>query len=240
MSRLAPVLLLLAVAALWLIYPPSPRVVRLLEVDRTITPLPLIGIDQPRTVPPRVEMAEPLPAASYRYRRAITAAAKRAFGLHAPVAMLAAQIRQESNYRNDLTSNKGAQGMAQFMPPTAEGMAKQYPHLLHPARPRDPSWALLAQALHMRDLMQSYPAAHTHCDRAAFALAAYNGGPRALDRERAQAPDPSKWSGNVERQRSRTAAAWRENRGYVRRILRVLEPAYDRAGWGGGLGCANA
>ena len=76
-------------------------------------------------------------------------------------------------------------------------------------------------------------------DNAAFALSAYNGGPRALERERALASTSTLWFGAhaVEPQRSRTRANWNENRTYVRRILIDWEPDYSAAGWRGGLGC---
>ncbi len=235
---------LVATALLWLVFPPDfstppvkvllPDAQALVQVVPSVSTLP---VTLPELVP--VQVFEPVPAMSYRYRHAIEVAAIRAFGLDAPVALLAAQIRAESAYSATAYSTAGAQGMAQFMPNTARSMARLYPEL-RPANPRDPSWAFRAQALHMRDLVASYPSADTLCDRYAFALSAYNGGPKALDRERALATATTVWfgAGGVEPQRSRTRANWNENRTYVRRILIDWEPDYSAAGWRGGLGCS--
>jgi soluble lytic murein transglycosylase-like protein len=239
-NRLLPLISVVLVAALWLLYPPRVEAVRVLRV--VPQPIELLVPD----VQGAVKQAIVLPAvmyadigvgeASYRHRRAITSAAIHAFGrTSAPVALLAAQIRAESAYR-DVTSSAGAQGPAQFMPATAKAMAAQYPEL-RPANPRDFRWSFLAQALHMRDLTRLYSAAATRCDQFALALSAYHGGPTALDRERALANDPSVWFGEVEKQRSRTLRNHALDRQYVRRILLQLEPAYAHAGWHGGLQC---
>lgn len=239
MNRLIAVLAIVLVSTLWCIFPPGVRPKRVLRLQPVVVQRELLRVDRPalRPVLPAVVAAdlEAMPEASYRYRRMIELAATRAFPYDPPVALLAAQVRAESAYR-DATSRAGAQGFAQFMPATARLMAKRYPEL-RPANPRDPGWALRAQALHMRDLVALYPTAATKCDRFAFALSAYNGGPLALARERAAARDTAIWFNNVELQRSRTVLNWNENRGYVRRILFQVEPRYTRAGWTGGLGC---
>ncbi len=244
MKNALMLLMLCASACLWLVFPPDfstqPVKVLLPDAQAPVQAVPSVStlpVTVPKWVP--VQVFEPVPMMSYRYRHAIEVAAIRAFGLDAPVALLAAQIRAESAYAATARSSAGAQGMAQFMPRTALAMARLYPEL-RPANPRDPGWAFRAQALHMRDLVASYPAAATTCDRYAFALSAYNGGPRALDRERALATTSTLWFGAdaVEPQRSRTRANWRENRTYVRRILIDWEPDYSAAGWRGGLGCS--
>ena len=82
----------------------------------------------------------------------------------------------------------------------------------------------------------------TACDSWAFGFSAYNGGETRLRREQQLADqhglDAGTWFGSVSGQRARGEAAWRENRGYVRRILRELEPAYIDAGWSGQAVCA--
>ena len=244
MKNILVVIILCATALLWLVFPPdfSTPPVKVLLPDaqapaQVVPSVSTLPVTPPVLVP--VQVYAPVPAASYRYRHAIERAAIRAFGLGAPVALLAAQIRAESDYAATAYSSAGAQGMAQFMPDTARSMARLYPEL-RPANPRDPSWAIRAQALHMRDLVAAYPSAETVCDRYAFALSAYNGGPRALDRERAQAMFSTRWFGlgAVEDERSRTRANFAENRTYVRRILIEWEPDYSAAGWRGGLGCS--
>lgn len=247
MKNLIVILMLCASACLWLVFPPDfstpPVKVLLPDAQAPVQAAPSVSnlpVTPPAVVPVQVfeQVFEPVHAMSYRYRHAIEVAAIRAFGLDAPVALLAAQIRAESAYTATARSSAGAQGMAQFMPNTARSMARLYPEL-RPANPRDPSWAFRAQALHMRDLVALYPSAASTCDRYAFALSAYNGGPRALERERALASTSTLWfgAGAVEAQRSRTRANWNENRTYVRRILIQWEPDYSAAGWRGGLGC---
>lgn len=244
MKNIIVVFALVATAWLWLVFPPDfstpPVKVLLPDAQAPVQVLPSVStlpVALPALVP--VQVFEPVPAMSYRYRHAIEVAAIRAFGPDAPVALLAAQIRAESAYSATAYSSAGAQGMAQFMPDTARSMARLYPEL-RPANPRDPSWAFRAQALHMRDLVQDYPVPKSICDQYALGLSRYNGGPKALAREQALAADPLVWfgAGGVEPQRSRTRANWNENRTYVRRILIDWEPDYSAAGWRGGLGCS--
>ena len=242
MNHLIAVLAIVLVSALWWVFPPGARPQRVLHLEPyTIAREPLRMDRHPLPPPVLAAIVDPnweaMPSASYRYRRMIELAATRAFPNDPPVALLAAQVRAESAYAETARSHAGAQGIAQFMPRTALAMARLYPEL-RPAAPRDPGWALRAQALHMRDLVALYPSAASTCDRYAFALSAYNGGPLALARERAMSRNTSIWFGSVDVQRSRTHANWNENRGYVRRILLQLEPRYERAGWGGGLGCS--
>lgn len=78
------------------------------------------------------------------------------------------------------------------------------------------------------------------CQRMAMALAAYNGGLGWVQRDKglakARGADPLIWWDQVERfNAGRSSAAFRENRGYPRRILRSLEPLYLSAGWGRGV-----
>ena len=84
-------------------------------------------------------------------------------GLPAPV--LAAQLHQESGFQPSTTSAAGAQGIAQFMPGTADAMG-----LLDPF---DPGAAINAQAHLMRDLLGRFGSVP-------LALAAYNAGPGAV------------------------------------------------------------
>jgi soluble lytic murein transglycosylase-like protein len=241
MSRVLPAVFIALSVLLWAAFPPdfSTPPERVLVPDTGTKPQPARLLPALQTKPPTlqpVRVTAQMPAASYRYRKAIEIAAVRAFGLSAPVALLAAQVRAESAYRDGL-STAGAQGFAQFMPATAKLMAERYPEL-RPANPRNANWAFRAQALHMRDLIKLYPGAANNCEQTAFALSAYNGGPVALDHERAKANDPSRWFGQVEKARWRKPSAYAENRAYVRKILLVLEPQYSAAGWRGGLGCS--
>ena len=81
--------------------------------------------------------------------------------------------------------------------------------------------------------------AATPCDRMAMTLSAYNGGLGWVWRDQklaaSQGADSARWFDQVERYNAgRHAAAFRENRGYPRLILRTFEPRYVAAGWGQG------
>lgn len=184
-----------------------------------------------------------VPEACRQYQRQITAEARELFGLNAPISVLAAQIQQESACRVDALSYVGASGLAQFMPATAKDMARIYPTELGPADPTNPRWALKAQARYMRDLTRAAQG-KTECDTWAFGLASYNGGLGWLRRDqricRAKpACDASTWFGNVEKYSTRSAGAFKENRGYPKRIILILAPRYEAAGYGRNVVCTQ-
>jgi soluble lytic murein transglycosylase-like protein len=79
--------------------------------------------------------------------------------------LLAAQIYAESNFNPFARSPAGAEGIAQFMPGTAEAMGL--------ADPFDAAAAIDAQAHLMRDLLGRFGSVP-------LALAAYNAGPGAV------------------------------------------------------------
>ena len=79
--------------------------------------------------------------------------------------LLAAQIYAESNFNPFAQSPAGAQGIAQFMPGTAEAMGLDDPF--------DADQAIDAQAQLMRDLLRRFASVP-------LALAAYNAGPGAV------------------------------------------------------------
>lgn len=171
------------------------------------------------------------------YRRDLVRTARFVFGMSAPVAVLAAQVHQESAW-NPTAKSAYASGLAQFTPATASDMARLHPDL-RAAAPLDPRWALLALCRYDKALLASASFAATPADRWAFALAAYNGGPGWIPRDRATARalglDASRWFGHVETVNSgRAAWAWRENRDYPRRILLVHQRLYRS--WGPGVG----
>jgi len=177
----------------------------------------------------------PIPDASVRYRLQLERAAGEQWGVQAPVARLAAQIHQESHW-NPSARSPYAQGLSQFTPSTAAWLPTVCPSV-GPADPWDAGWSIRAVVCYDAWLHDRVSGAATACDRWAMTLSAYNGGEAARNRERAAADDPSRWFGQVEQQRSRSVAAWRENRGYVRRVLLTLEPAYLAAGWPGARVC---
>lgn len=174
-------------------------------------------------------------------RRYVEQAAEEVWGVDASPARLAAQIHQESHWRAKARSSVGAEGWAQFMPATARWIARQFPDRLGDFDPWDPRQAALAAAIYDHWLFQLNQG-DTACARWAFTLSAYNGGEAALQHEQARAEragaNPRLWFWNVASYRGRSMAAWRQNRGYVRQILKVLEPAYIDAGWAGTAVCA--
>ena len=74
-----------------------------------------------------------VPQAAQQYRALLVRTAHAVWGLDAPVAVLAAQIHQESAWNAQAISRVGAQGLAQFMPATATWIAGVDPALA--ARP---------------------------------------------------------------------------------------------------------
>lgn len=189
---------------------------------------------------PKADAAS-IPTAAEQHRRTLVRAAHAEWGLGAPVATFAAQVHQESAWRVNARSGVGAEGLAQFMPATADWMAEIYPRSLGPAQPYNPGWALRAMVAFDRWLYERNQAV-SECDRWAFVLAGYNGGNGWVNRDRrlasAMGADPLAWFGHVERHNSgRSASNFKENRHYPRAILLRWEPMYTAAGWGPGV-CA--
>ena len=181
--------------------------------------------------------AAELPQGALKHRADLTRNARAVWGLDAPVATFASQVHQESRWRPDAVSPVGAQGIAQFMPATADWIAQAYPALAE-RQPFNPSWGLRALVTYDRHLWDRVKAS-SECDRMAMTLSAYNGGLGWVWRDQklatANGADSSRWFGQVERfNAGRHAAAFKENRGYPRLILLTYEPRYIAAGWGKG------
>ncbi|TBU75215.1 lytic transglycosylase domain-containing protein [Pseudomonas daroniae] len=190
-----------------------------------------------------VQAAEAVPRDAEQYRRILVRAAHAEWGLDAPVATFAAQVHQESAWRANAKSHAGAQGLAQFMPATSSWMAELYPASLGDNQPYNPGWALRAMVTYDRWLYARNQTAASECDRWAFTLAGYNGGQGWVNRDRklasAKGADQRVWFDSVERfNDGRSAANFRENRGYPRAILLRWERVYVTAGWGSGV-CAE-
>lgn len=195
----------------------------------------------PPAPPPAAPPAVRIPEASAMYRRWVEQAVVEEWGVDGSPARLAAQIHAESSWNAKARSPVGAEGLTQFMPSTSRWIAAKFPDKLGNFDPWDPQQAALAAAIYDRWLADRNPGAGA-CSTWAFALSAYNGGEGRLRVEqnlaRAAGRDPRRWFGHVADVRARSLAAWRENRGYVQRILVVLEPAYISAGWAGNAVCA--
>jgi len=190
-------------------------------------------------LPPLVSHAEASvaldgsPVAARQYRELLTGAVRRVWGLDGPVPTMAGQVEQESGWNPNATSPVGARGLTQFMPGTATDVARRYPDL-GPAAPLNPTWALYAMALYNKEIFDGVTA-RDECNRWAFTLAGYNGGPGWVKRDKVLAAqtgrDANVYWGSVEQVNAgRTAAAFAENRGYPERILHRLQPKY--VAWG--------
>ena len=176
--------------------------------------------------------AAQVPPAAEAYRRDLVRAAQGVWGMDAPVSLLASQIHAESGWRPGAVSPAGARGLAQFIDATAADVARRYGG--GPASPFDPRWAMTAQSRYMRELHGAVNGAANESERMAFALAAYNGGMRWVQRRRAASPTPERcFNAACDINPGITAANQRENRAYPRRIILELLPRYHAAGWGG-------
>ncbi len=180
--------------------------------------------------------APSIPLQAQKHRALLTREARAQWGLDAPVATFAAQIHQESVWRNDAVSHAGAQGLAQFMPATSRWLPEVAPETGEPL-PFSPSWSIRAMVTYDRWLWRRISAA-SDCDRMAMTLSAYNGGLGWLQRDKALAAaagmDPQRWGHVALHNAGRSTANFRENRGYPTRILGVLTNLYRAAGWGKG------
>ena len=179
-----------------------------------------------------------IPRTANQYRAELVRSARATWGLEAPVSVFAAQVHTESWWRTDTVSHAGAQGLAQFMPSTARWLPTVAPETGTPA-PFNPGWALRALCTYDKWLWDRTSGA-TDFERMAFTLSAYNGGAGWLSRDNRlaarQGLDPGYWFGGVETVNAgRSAAAWKENRAYPRRILKERQYAYIKAGWGPGI-----
>lgn len=185
-----------------------------------------------------------IPEASALYRHRVERVAADVWGVDASPARLAAQLHQESAWKPTAKSLAGAQGIAQFMPPTAAWLGQRYPELAQ-FDPLDADQAILAATLYDHDIYgRMKPIGKgqlSACTRWNFTLRGYNGGEGWLQRDRTLArtsgANPDDWQA-VERYRTRAAATHAENIAYPRRILLTLEPAYIEAGWPGEAACS--
>jgi len=179
------------------------------------------------------------PTSSLQYKRLVTREARNVFGLSAPIALFAGQIEQESAWRPEVCSAYAC-GLTQFTPGTADDIDTKYN--LGGANRSNPTWAVRAQMLYMRDLYNTRynSEADCDCDRWAFTLASYNGGYGWIRRDKTicdtkHGCDRRRWFGHVENWSNRAAWAFKENRGYPRRILDRNQYVYKT--WGKTVAC---
>jgi len=188
---------------------------------------------------PRAARAESIPPMANAYRSTFVRSVRVVAGLDADAALFAAQVHQESRWDTNAVSPVGARGLAQFMPQTARWLNTLHPENAGAGPIFSPSWSMRALVDYDLWLFARVSAA-TEGDRWAKALSAYNGGLGWVYKDekaaKAQGLDSARWWGHVEAVNGgRAVQFFRENRGYPRRIMRVLMPIYVAAGWGRGV-----
>ncbi|MFA5825725.1 MAG: transglycosylase SLT domain-containing protein, partial [Gallionellaceae bacterium] len=120
------------------------------------------------------EQCRRVPREALHYKRDLIRHSRHVWGLEAPVAVLAAQIHQESRWNKDAKS-AFASGMTQFTPATAVWISGAYPKDLGTNQPLNPQWALRAQSIYVKQLFDDTAAA-SPCDQMWKTLWKYNGG----------------------------------------------------------------
>lgn len=177
-----------------------------------------------------------VPASAQQYKRTLVRVAHSEWGLGAPVAVFAAQIHQESGWRHVAVSHVGAQGLAQFMPGTAQWWCDRTGTAAADCQPTNPTWAMRSLVGYDKWLYDRAPAHYSPRDRMWVALRAYNGGLGHWQREAASTglAQPSRAQVDAACGKARRAAVHcKENLGYPHRILVVIQPRYLQ--WGPGL-----
>jgi soluble lytic murein transglycosylase-like protein len=109
---------------------------------------------------PQVTAAAPATSA-----RQLADAAAQKYGL--PQSLVRSVMKAESGFQPNAVSPKGALGLMQLMPATAQELG---------ADPRDPAQNVDAGARYLRDLLEKFHGGLWH------ALAAYNAGPDAVEK----------------------------------------------------------
>lgn len=163
----------------------------------------------------KAEEVDVAPVAARPYRMELTRNARLAFGMSAPIPLLAGQIEQESAWNVNATSRVGAAGLCQAMPATA----RSFPDEQGNVDPYNASWCLRLQSRYMKQLHDSvrYP---TECDCLGAALSSYNGGLGWHNKRQAKAENPADYFGSVRTVNPGISPGnQRENEEYAPRIV---------------------
>lgn len=181
---------------------------------------------------PRPRLHIPANAAAYRARVVKEAHVKG--GLAAPVAMFAGQLSQESQFNPNAHSGVGAQGLAQFMPASADFIANLYPKDLRPGAPYDADWSIRALVYYDYWIYQRVPKFQAGPERWGAALSSYNAGLGWVlkDQKATTGCDATLWFGCVENTPDvRSASNRQQSKQYPEKIIHQWEPLYVTAGW---------
>ncbi|HEY7368431.1 MAG TPA: transglycosylase SLT domain-containing protein [Thermoanaerobaculia bacterium] len=140
---------------------------------------------------------------------AVAASAAREFGVDP--SLFRGVVRQESVFNPKAKSRAGAMGLAQIMPATARSLSKSVLRVRYRrAFLYDPGVNARLGAAYLRKLMDSFGG------NAAYAAAAYNGGPARMTRLIQENP-------GLEEDELLESHPFRETRTYVRRVLLYAE-----------------
>lgn len=171
-----------------------------------------------------------------KYRSTVVREVRYHWGMEEKPSMFLAQIHAESGFKADAMSPVGAAGLTQFMPATAawiQGLYAKDLRELCPVKtgcPLDAGWAIRAMTIYDRHLFNRL-AGESHLDKLAFVLTSYNSGLGWTLKEKASArlngKSANKWWCNVEHQKVKSMAAFRESRWYVKNILLNLRHHYE-------------
>ena len=172
-----------------------------------------------------------IPPLAYKLRPTVIREVRFWWSMDEPTSTFHAQVHQESLWNPEAESHAGAKGLTQFMPATADWISKLYPKDLGENQPLDPRWAIRAMVIYDKFLYDRIDAD----EKWEMVLSAYNGGLTWVKRDQSLTEqnglDKRKWWNNVELYSNRSSSAFKENRGYPRRILLVLKPIYEKEGF---------
>ncbi len=188
---------------------------------------------QPKFV---TETREYIPRAADSYKRNFIRIHRHYFGMDAPIALLAAQIHQESAW-NQRAKSKYASCLSQLTPETEQWLKTNFSkYLAGEGGIMNPVFCIKAQGLYTRWLGTKI-VANDECHKWSFILASYNGGHGWTLRDKNLAEQKgldrnARWD-HVELHSDRADWAFEENRGYPRKIIGELQLLYKD--WGRNL-----
>jgi hypothetical protein len=127
-------------------------------------------ITAPPAPPVQTSPPVPVPAATVRIETPAEMAAAAAKKVQIPDSFIRSVMKAESGFREDAVSPKGAIGLMQLMPGTAQELGVD---------PKNPHQNVEGGAEYLRELLAKY---EDDPNQVLLALAAYNAGPAAVDR----------------------------------------------------------